>query len=134
MGFLDASGDSAGDMDFDVGGAFGETSAFSEKNDAPHTYTLRFFNGGEDIARLAARGESNEDIPCFAEGADLAGEDVLEGVVVADGCEEPAVGAKGDGGIRAAIALEAAGELGGDVAAIGCAAAVATNEKFSTGF
>ena len=131
MGFLDAGGDSAGDMDFDVGGAFGEASTFSEKNDASHADPLRFLNGGENITRLSARGEPNEDIPRFAEGSDLAGEDVLEGVVVADGGEEPAVGAEGDGGIRAAVALEAAGELGGDVAAIGCAAAVATNEKFA---
>ena len=63
MGFLDAGCDGSGDMDFDVGGAFGESAAFSEENDAPHADSLRFFDGGEDIARLAARGEPDEDIP-----------------------------------------------------------------------
>jgi hypothetical protein len=91
VGFLNAGGDSAGDMDFDVSGTFGEASAFSKKNNASHADPLRFFYGGEHIARLTARGEPNEDIPRFAEGSDLAGEDVLEGVVVADGGEESAV-------------------------------------------
>ena len=72
-------------MDFDVGGAFGESSTFSKKNDTPHPDSLCLFDGGEDIARLAARGKPNEDIPRFAEGANLAGEDVLKGVVIADG-------------------------------------------------
>ncbi len=85
VSFLDAGCDCAGDMDFDVGGAFGEASAFSEKHNTPHADSLRFFNSGEDIARLPTRGEPDEDIPRFAESADLAGEDVLEGVVVADG-------------------------------------------------
>ena len=133
MGFLDAGCNGSSDMDFDVGGSFSEAAAFSEKNDASHADTLRFFNGGEDIARLSARGEPDEDIPRFAESADLAGEDVLEGVVVADGGEESPVGAEGDGGIGAAVALEAAGELGGDVPAVCRASAVAADEKFSAG-
>ena len=77
MGFLDAGCDCASYMDFDVGGTFGKASTFSQKNDASHTDSICFFDGGEDIARLAARGEPDEDIPRFAEGADLAGEDVL---------------------------------------------------------
>jgi hypothetical protein len=104
VGFLDAGCDGPGDMDFDVGGAFGESTTFSQKNDASHANSLRFFDGGENIARLSARGKPDENIPRFAEGADLAGEDVLEGVVVADGGEESPVGAEGDGGIWAAVA------------------------------
>lgn len=134
MGFLNASSDCAGDMDFDVGGAFGESAAFSEENDASHADSLRFFNGGEDIARLAARGEPDEDVPRFAESADLTGEDVLEGIVVADGGEESSIGAKGDGRIWAAVALEAAGELSGDVPAVGCASTVTADEQFAAGF
>ena len=134
MGFLDASGDCAGDMDFDVGGAFGESTAFSQKNDGSHADPLRFFDGGENITRLAARGKPDEDIPRFTKSANLSGKDVLEGVVVADGGEESPVGAEGDGGIWAAVALEAAGELCGDVPAVGRAAAVAADEKFAAGF
>ena len=134
MGFLDAGCDCAGDMDFDVSGTFSESAAFSEKHDASHANSLRFFDGGEDITRLSARRKPDEDIPRFAESADLTGEDVLEGVVVADGGEESPVGAQGDGGIGAAVALEAAGELSGDMPAVSSAAAVTADEKFTAGF
>ena len=53
--------------------------------------------GLDAVAAVAAGGDGEEDVAGLAEGFDLALEDVVEGVVVADGGENAGVGGEGDG-------------------------------------
>ncbi len=71
--------------------------------------------GAEAVGGVAGGGDGEQDVAGLAEGFDLAGEDVVEAVVVADGGEDGAVGGEGDGAEGGAVDGEADDELGDDV-------------------
>ena len=52
-----------------------------------------FLDGGEDIARLSARGQGNQNIARFCECLHLTRENLLKTVVIANRSEQPSIGA-----------------------------------------
>jgi hypothetical protein len=84
---------------------------------------------GEQVVAAAAGGQQDQHVTGAGVGADLAGEDVPEAVVVADRGHGGRVGVQRDRGQRTAFALEAAHELGGEVLRLGRAPAVARDEQ-----
>src|SRR5690606_37007974 len=65
------------------------------------------------------------------QGGDLALEDGVETVVVADGGEDGGVGIQGDARQRQAVALEAADQLGDEVLGIGGRSAIAAGKDLA---
>ncbi len=74
-----------------------------------------------------------EDVAGLADGFDLAGEEMVEAVVVAGGGEDGGVGGEGDGAEGGAVNGEADDELGDEVLGVGCGATVAGDEELVAG-
>ena len=82
---------------------------------------------------LPAGGDGEQDVAFEAEGFDLALEDVVVGVVVADGGEDAGVGGEGDGAEGRAVDGEAGDELGDEVLGVGGGASVAADHELAAG-
>src|SRR4030081_3436594 len=63
-------------------------------------------------------------------GANLAGKEFVEAVIVGDGCDGGNVGGQGDGGQRSTLALIPPDELGGEGGRIRGTASVAEEQHF----
>jgi len=68
--------------------------------------------------------------PGSGEAGELAGEGLVEAVVVADAGDEGTVGGQRDRGEGAPVFCVAAGKFGGEVGGLGGAAAVAADQQF----
>ncbi len=93
-----------------------------------------FGEGAEEVFAVAGGGDGEEDVAGGGEGFELAGEDVVEGVVVADGGEDGGVGGEGDGAEGGAVDGEAGDEFGDEVLGVGGGAPVAGDEEEAAGF
>ena len=87
----------------------------------------------EDVARLAAGAQHDEDIARLRKCGDLPGKDFGEFVVVANGRQQAGIHGEGHRGIGTPVFLEAAGELRGQVGAVTGASSVAAEEELVTG-
>src|SRR5258706_11427176 len=74
---------------------------------------VRSFHRAQDIARVAGGGDAEQHVARLADAADLFGEYLIEVIVVADRGERRGVGRERHRRERRALALVAAGELGG---------------------
>lgn len=130
VGFLAGGAAFAWHDELAGGEAPGFTTAATEEGDGLEAEFLRLGERGEDVAGVAARSERDDEVAGLGEAGDLAGEDVVVAVVVADAGEERAVAVERDGRERAAILLVAADEFGGEMLGLGRAAAVAADKEF----
>ena len=85
------------------------------------------------VLAVAGGGDGKKDVAGVAEGFDLSLEDVVVGVVVADGGKDGGVGGEGDGAQGGAIDGEAGDELGDEVLGVSGGSAVAADEEFFAG-
>ena len=85
--------------------------------------------GGQDVGRVAAGRNRQQHVAGTTQGADLPGEDLLEGVVVGDGGQRRTVGGQRDGGQSRPFDLEAVDQFGGEMLGVGGGAAVAASQN-----
>ena len=90
--------------------------------------------GLDAVLAVAAGGDGEQDVAFEAEGFDLALEDVVVAVVVADGGEDAGVGGEGDGAKGGAVDGEAGDELGDEVLRVGGGASVAADHELAACF
>src|SRR5690606_38142681 len=90
-------------------------------------------DGSDDVRRVSARRDRDEDVAFASERAHLAREHLLEGVVVGDRGEDRRIGGERDRGELGPLALVAADELGGQMLAVGGRSAVAADEDLAVG-
>jgi len=91
--FLDARSRVRANNQVDVGGTCREAASFAQQCDSLHFAASCLFNGGEDIARLSACRQGNQNIAGLCECLYLTREDLLKTVVVANRGEQPPIGA-----------------------------------------
>src|SRR5690606_14077195 len=94
-----------------------------------HFSVMCRFNGFGDIGRVPAGGNGHKNVAGLTQRADLALEDGVEAVIVADCGQYGGVGVQGDSRERKAIALEAANEFGYEVLGVGGRATIAASEN-----
>lgn len=128
MGFLDAGRDVGGHLDAQVADSGHLTAAAAGESDGDRAAGFGRLQGFEDVGAVAGGRKADDDVARPGQRLDLAGEHGVEAVVVADSREDGGVGGEGDGRQAAALLLEAADEFGGQVLAVGGAAAVAHEE------
>ena len=81
---------------------------------------------------MAGCAEREQQITGLAKRLQLACENRIEAVVVADGGQRRGVGGQGDPGEPAAFAFEPACQFSGEMLGVGCRAAIAAGEHAST--
>src|SRR4051812_46362115 len=91
MAFLRRRAALAGDDEVAGCEAFGFAAATAEERERFDAKFLRFVERGDDVGRVAARGEHHDEIAGLREAGDLAGENVIVAEVVADAGDERAV-------------------------------------------
>ena len=84
MGFLNACSDFARDKELNLGEAGACAASAAEKGDCVHLLVVGGYQGAAHILAITAAAEGGEHVPGLAKGLDLAGEDVVELVIVAD--------------------------------------------------
>ena len=131
MGLLRGRAAVARDDEIAGGEALGVATAAAEEGDGLELQLFRFVQGGEDVGRMTARGEHDEQIFRAREAGDLTREGVFVAVVVDDAGEERAVGGEGDSGQSAAIFGVTADEFGREMGGLSGATAIAADEQFS---
>src|SRR5690606_13958420 len=99
-----------------------------EGNDG-HFAVVRGLDGLDDVVGIAAGGNGHQDVARLAQRVDLALENGVEAVVVADRRKNGGVGVQGNAGKGQAVAFEAAHQFGDEVLRIGGAAAVAAGKN-----
>ena len=135
MHFLDAGGDVGGDDEAMVGEPFGGDDAAVAPGETrgDEAEPARDAKRLDHVCRGARGRQADEEVPRPAEGLDLAGEDPLEAEVVAGGGQGRCVGGERDRRKPRPARLETNRELGGDMLAVGGAAAVAAEEELAPG-
>jgi hypothetical protein len=88
---------------------------------------------GQQVGAAAAGGQHDQHVAGAAVRAHLAGEDLLEAVVVADRGERRGVRRQGDRGQRDPVVAQLAGQLGGQMLGLGGAPAVAGHQHPAAG-
>src|SRR5204863_819447 len=89
------------------------------------------FHAADDVGALATGREGDEDIVGGDQGFDLAGEDVLEAVIVGSGGQNRGVGGEGESGETGTIGTEANDQLGSEMDGVGSAAAIAEEDDLA---
>lgn len=131
MGLLRSRAAVARDDEIAGGEALGVATAAAEEGDGLELQLFRFVQGGEDVGRMTAGGEHDEEIFRAREAGDLTREGVFVAVVVDDAGEERAVGGESDSGQGAAVFGVTADEFGREMGGLRGAAAIAADEQFS---
>ena len=133
VGFLDVHGGVGGDDDVDVGEGLHGAAVVAGVGDGVEAEGAGELEGPDAVLAVAAGGDGEEDVAGLAEGFDLALEDVVEGVVVADGGEDAGVGGESDGAEGGAVDGETGNELGDEVLGVCGGASVAADEELVAG-
>ncbi|MCY1302189.1 hypothetical protein D9M70_518350 [compost metagenome] len=89
------------------------------------------FHGAHHIGGISAGGDRHQHIAGLAEGIDLALEDLVEAIVVADGGEDGGIGIERDASQGQAFALEAAHQFGDEMLRVGGRAAIAASQNLA---
>ena len=133
VAFLDARGGGARHQQIKRGDAIGEAAVAAKETNAFSLFRLASSSARSTLRDLPLVVKAISRSPLLAEAPDLAREDFIGVVVVADGGHEFAVGGEGDGGIGPAVVAVAAEELGGQMGGVGSAAAIAAHQQFVAG-
>ena len=101
--------------------------------DGERAALVRLLEPAHDVGARPRGRQPDGHVTGPAQRLELAGEDVVERAVVGDRGEQRAVGGQGEGGEAGPVDQVAADELGGEVLALGRAAAVAEPEHRAAG-
>ncbi len=108
-----------------------QSAAFAGEADGGEFHGAGGFKGFENVRAFAGGGDADSDVALFAERLDLAGEEMIEAVIIADGGEGGCIRGEREGGDGFAVADIAYGQFGGEVLGVGGAAAIAEEQDFS---
>jgi hypothetical protein len=133
VGFLDVHRRVGGDDDVDVGERGHRAAVVARVGDGVEAEGAGEIERLDAVLLVAGGRDGEQDVPGLSEGFDLALEDVVEGVVVADGGEDAGVGGEGDGSQGGAVDGEAGDELGDEMLGVGGGASVAADEELAAG-
>ncbi len=133
VGFLDVHGGVGGDDDVDVGEGGHGSATVAGVGDGVDAEGAGQAEGFDAVLAVAGGGDGEEDVAWEAEGFDLALEDVVVGVVVADGGEDAGVGRQRYRAECWPIHGEAGDELGDEVLGVGGGATVAADHELAAG-
>ena len=122
-----------GNDDVDVGEVFHGAAIVAGVGDGVHAEAAGALEGLDAVLRVARGGDGEQDVAGLAEGFDLALEDVVEVVVVADRGEDAGVRREGNGAESWAVDGESRDELGDQVLGVGGGAAVAADQQLVAG-
>jgi hypothetical protein len=131
---LDVHGDGRGDDNVVVAEGAHVAAVVAGEADGGDADDLGLSDSSDEVFGVAGGGDGQEDIAGLAEGLDLAGEEVVEAVVVAGCGEDRCVGGEGDGAEGRAVDGEADDELGDEMLGIGGGATVSGYEELVAGF
>ena len=129
MRFLNARGRVAPHEELDLRPAFGGSAVAAEERDGRQAAGLSLLQRAQDIFRIAAGCDGDEDVAGLTKAGDLAGEDLVVAVIVADRAHEAPTLGEVKRRIGAPIGREATAELGREIGAVRRAPAVAADEK-----
>ena len=101
--------------------------------DHRHPLGLRRGDGGQDVGRAAGGGQREQHVARGAQRLDLAGEDAVVAIVVADRGQDRAVGGQRDRRQAGPVVVEAGDQLAGPVLRIRGAAAIAAEQQLVAG-
>src|SRR5688500_10805759 len=99
---LDARGVVRGNDEWDVAPLADRPAPLAEEADGDQPPRTRRLRRADQVDAVAAGGHGNEDVTCVPQGLDLAGEDLVEGEVIAGAGEHGRV-AERDRGERPAV-------------------------------
>src|SRR3546814_519836 len=134
VNFLDAHGPVVwnAQMDVGVGKELGDlASTLSGQGDDRHFAIVRRFDRPDNVGRVPASGNGNQNVSWLTQGSDLTFKDGIKAIVVADGRKNGGVGVQGYAGQGQAIAFKAADEFSDKVLGVGGGAAIAAGQDFA---
>lgn len=114
-----------------VGEPMQTAAALAAQGGCHQPHGFRLLQGLKDVRALARGRDGDGDIARLAERLDLAGENLVEAEIVAAGGERRCVGGECEGGDGLAILLITDGQFRREMLAVGGAAAIAEEQKFS---
>jgi hypothetical protein len=132
MHFLDASGRRLGNIQMHVGVRADRPAIAAGQRDCDEPVRPGRVERQLDVARSAARGDPERDIPSPPEPGDLPRKHLLVAVVVGNRRDDAGVGRQGHRGKRAAFTFEASDKFGDEMLCIRGAAAVAERQHLAT--
>lgn len=103
-------------------------ATFAAQSNDRHAAILSDLNGSDHVGRVAAGGDGNQQVALLTQRRDLAGEDIIVAVVVADGGQNRCVSGQRNAGQGKALALKATDQFGDEVLRIGGRAAVTAGQ------
>ena len=133
VALLDVGGGGGGDDDVVVAEVAHLAAVVAGEADGDDVHLAGLMDGVEDVFGVAGGGDAEEDVAGLADSFDLAGEEVVEAVVVAGGGEDGGVGGEGDGAEGGAVDGEADDEFGDEVLGVGGGATVTGYEELVAG-
>ena len=125
MAFLDPGRIRGWHAQTEVGLALEFPAAVSRQCDGDQPHGACSLDRSEHVRRVATGGEPDRHIPGAPEPLDLAQEDVLETIIVADAGQDRGIGGEREGRKGAAFVRESPDHFGGQVLGIRGAAAIA---------
>ena len=111
---------------------FERAACAAEQAERRHAELAGGIDGGKHIAAIAGGGNANQHITRPGKRFDLARKYGIKAEVIANGGERRAIRGERNGGQTAPCMTKAPDQFGGEMLRIGCAAAIAANENFST--
>jgi len=133
VAFLNPRGVITGHEQIERGHAFRKAAIPAEETDAFDAPAPGLLQRAQNIFRLAAGGEGDDQIARLGQAPDLARENFVGAVVVAHGGHQFAIGRERNGRIWPAVGDEAAEKFRGQVRGVGRAAAIAADEQLVAG-
>lgn len=130
MSLLDVHGGGGWNDQGDIGEGSGGSAIPAEESNASKAIAAGGFQGPQDVRRIAAGGESYQDIAFLTESSDLPGEDFVKSVVVGGGRQERRVSGEVQGREGPALTIEAAEELRREMTAFGSTSPIAAAKNF----
>lgn len=106
----------------------------SSKGHCFYSHLFSDLKGFEDIGGVSAGTDANGDIPLFAEGPELFGEDFVKGEVIGDAGENRSICGKGNCGEGRTVYDISIDEFRREVLSIGSASPISEEEKFVSCF
>jgi hypothetical protein len=121
------------DDDRAISQSFRLAAVAAEESDAANALIPGSGKSGKHIRRIAASRKDDEYVARIRECVDLAGEDIIEPIIVADAGQNGSVGAQRNGREGAPVSLISTHQLAGQMLSLGGTAAISADQQLMTG-
>src|SRR5690625_421791 len=106
-------------------------AAVTGQGDDDHIPLMGNLNGAQNIFRVAAGGDGNQDVPSLAQGTDLPLKDGSIAVVIGHSSEDGGISIQCDPGQWQSLAFKAPHKLGDEMLGIGGGTTVVAGQDFA---